>query len=242
VGRFDAAFQMQKEPRGPTPPTAAEVAETHISWIFLTPTRAFKLLKPVEMPFFDHRAADARIEATTTELNLNRRIAPDVYLGLAPVEEEGAVVDQMIVMRRMPALRRLSALVDDPDFADHLRAIARLVAGFHATQPPVSPAPMATIAAVRKNWRENFDVLDDVVGSVIDPDDAISHGPRWRTTCCDATSCSTNESVMGGFATVTETSSPTTSTASSTDPEFSTVSRLTTNGVSEMCWRTSVFW
>ncbi len=149
--------------------TGPDVAETHLSWVFLSPDRAYKLLKPVELPFLDYTDRSARLAAAERELAMNRRLAPDVYLGLADVREGDELVDRMIVMRRLPEDRRLSALVGRPDFDDCLRAVARKVAAFHADQPPVDPAPMATRDAVLGNWDDNLDVIGEVAGSVIDP-------------------------------------------------------------------------
>lgn len=150
-------------------PLGASASETHISWVFFTPDRAFKILKPVDMPFLDLRTREARLAAVDREFELNRRVAPDVYLGVSDVVEHGEVVDRMLVMRRLPRERRLAALVGDPRFDDHLREIARAVAVFHADAPPVDPAPMATRDAVSAMWEDNLAVLGDHTKSVVDP-------------------------------------------------------------------------
>ena len=47
-------------------------------------------------------------------MELNRRLSPDVYLGVADVHgPDGRVCDHLVVMRRMPAAQRLSTLVRD---------------------------------------------------------------------------------------------------------------------------------
>ena len=81
---------------------AAEVRETHISWVFLTADRAYKLLKPITTSFLDFGSSERRCAAAEREVELNRRVAPDVYLGLADLVENGDLVDRMIIMRRMP--------------------------------------------------------------------------------------------------------------------------------------------
>jgi aminoglycoside phosphotransferase family enzyme len=68
---------------------SAAVAETHISTVLFCADRAYKLLKPVRNSFLDHRTVEARLSAIDQELALNRRVAPDVYLGTADVEEAG---------------------------------------------------------------------------------------------------------------------------------------------------------
>ena len=153
------------------PRVSSAVRETHISWVFLAGDRAYKLLKPVEMPFLDLREPASRLAAIDRELHLNRRIAPDVYLGVADVVEDDQVVDRMLVMRRLPDDRRLSTLVADASFGDCLRSVARALARFHAGCPPLDPAPTATRDALSRNWADNLDVISSCVGRVIAPDE-----------------------------------------------------------------------
>lgn len=151
----------------PAPDEATGSAETHVSWVFFTPDRAYKLLKPVRFAFLDLSDRSDRIAATDREIELNRGFAPDVYLGRADVIEEGELVERMIVMRRLPASRRLAALVDDDDLADHLRAVARRIAAIHAAAPVVAPAPMATRERVGANWADNFSAIEQFVPTVV---------------------------------------------------------------------------
>lgn len=150
---------------------AVGAVETHISWVFFTPDRAFKLAKPVRFSFLDLSTPERRLEAADRELEQNRRFAPDVYLGSADVREGDAVVDRMIVMRRLPDSRRLASLVDDRDFGECLREVARAVAVFHGAADPIYDAPMAKRDAVRANWEDNLVAIDPYVDSVIDRDE-----------------------------------------------------------------------
>ena len=89
------------------PLAAAELRETHISVVAMIGDRAYKLLKPVDLGFLDHRRREARRAACLRETEVNRRFAPDVYLGVLDVADEGgAPVDHLIAMRRMPAASR----------------------------------------------------------------------------------------------------------------------------------------
>jgi aminoglycoside phosphotransferase family enzyme/predicted kinase len=145
------------------------VAESHISTVFFTPDRAFKLLKPVKTSFLDHTRVDQRLRSIDDELALNRRMAPDVYLGTADVIERGATVDRMLVMRRLPAERRLSTLVAaGAEVGPCLRAVARQVAVFHqACDRAADGSEIASADAVRANWEGNFGDLEPLRGSVI---------------------------------------------------------------------------
>jgi aminoglycoside phosphotransferase family enzyme len=80
------------------PDPFAAVAETHISTVFFAGDRAYKLLKPLRTGFLDHSTAERRAVACRRELDLNRRMAPDVYLGVSPIIEHDEVVDHLLVM------------------------------------------------------------------------------------------------------------------------------------------------
>ena len=72
---------------GAYPGYQGEVArrETHMSWVFLTRDRAYKLKKPVRFPYLDFSTLALREAACRAEIRLNRRLAPDVYLGVVPL-------------------------------------------------------------------------------------------------------------------------------------------------------------
>jgi len=102
-------------------------SETHMSWVFLVGPRVYKLKKPVRHDFLDYGTLQARERHCRAEVALNRRLAPDVYLGvmrltwragrgLALVRDgadtsDGEVVDWLVVMRRLPEDAMLDALV-----------------------------------------------------------------------------------------------------------------------------------
>ena len=62
-----------------------DVHETHISWVFLAGDRAYKLKKPLVLPFLDYGTPQRRREMCREEVRLNRRLAPDLYLGVRAV-------------------------------------------------------------------------------------------------------------------------------------------------------------
>jgi len=105
----------------PETPIGVEVLETHMSWVFLTDRHAYKLKKPVRFDSLDFSTVELRRRDCEEEVRLNRRLAPDVYLGtLALTADErgalslggaGEVVDWLVWMRRLPADRMLDARV-----------------------------------------------------------------------------------------------------------------------------------
>lgn len=145
--------------------------ETHISILFLIGDRAYKLKKPVRFPFIDLSTVELRRRACHREVELNRRLAPDVYLGVADiVDPDGAVCDHLVVMRRMPDDRRLAHLVTAAAVREEdLVALARTIAAFHA-RADRSPEIAASAGrdALRDRWDAEFRELRPFVGSVLD--------------------------------------------------------------------------
>src|SRR5690606_17993550 len=64
-------------------PPGIERVETHMSRVFLTDRPAYKLKKPVRYDFLEYSTVDARRRSCVAEVRLNRRLAADVYLGIA---------------------------------------------------------------------------------------------------------------------------------------------------------------
>src|SRR5262249_10553242 len=83
-------------------PQAVELRETHVSWVALTDRPAIKVKKPVNLGFLDFRQLEQRRAACEAEVRLNRRLAPDVYLGVAPLERGEEIVEWAVRMRRLP--------------------------------------------------------------------------------------------------------------------------------------------
>src|SRR5262245_17642403 len=110
--------------------TGATITETHISVLVSIGDRVYKLKKPVALGFLDFSDRKLREQACHREVELNRRLAPDVYLGVADVSGvDGEVCDHLVVMRRMPADRRLASLVRaGAPVDDVLTAVARQIA------------------------------------------------------------------------------------------------------------------
>lgn len=127
------------------------LVETHISWVLLTERLAYKLKKPVHLPFVDFSTLALRRHFCEEEVRLNRRIAPALYLGVVPVcgtrqapriGGTDAPIDYALCMRRFPAgallSERLAAGSLQPEELDGL---ADRVAAFHRLATVVPPVP-----------------------------------------------------------------------------------------------------
>jgi aminoglycoside phosphotransferase family enzyme len=112
------------------------MAETHSAVVFFVFERGYKLKKPVALGFLDFTEPRVRAAACRREVELNRRFAPDVYLGVAGIcDPDGRVCDHLVVMRRLPASRRLSTLVRAGCLSRARCARWRVLAAQHAGSP-----------------------------------------------------------------------------------------------------------
>ncbi|MFN3338324.1 MAG: AAA family ATPase [Dietzia sp.] len=119
------------------------VVETHSALIVLYGDEAHKVRKRIDLGFLDNRTVEARAEQSRREVDLNSRLAPDVYDGVLEVRgPDGEVIDHVVRMRRLPSARSLESLVrsresgtgrvGDPDIAVGVREVARQLDHLHA--------------------------------------------------------------------------------------------------------------
>lgn len=159
----------------------AEVKETHSAVVFLVGDRAFKLQKPVDLGFLDFSSPTKRLRACQRELELNRRFTSDVYLGISDLNDiDGKPLEHLLVMRRMPAGRRLTHLVRGAATPDGgmeaelevgLRDIAEVVAEFHARAPRGALIDACGGRdAVSDRWEANLTEVRPYVGTSLDAD------------------------------------------------------------------------
>src|SRR3546814_2724693 len=165
---------LEAERMGPVGPAGANVpavAETHSGVFFFAGDRAYKLKKDVDLGFLDFSSREKRLAACRREVELNRRLSPDVYLGVADVlDAAGEPCEHVVVMRRMPADRRLSTLVlEGAPVEEALDDLAAMIARFHAT---AERSPEADRAAGRDalagRWAANTAGLETFAGRFID--------------------------------------------------------------------------
>ncbi|MDR3417480.1 MAG: AAA family ATPase [Nevskia sp.] len=121
------------------------LAETHISWVLLTGAYAYKVKKPVKLPFLDFSSLQLRLDACREELRLNRRFAPELYLDVVPITGsaehplvggEGVPLEYAVKMRQFPADRQLDRVLDAGGLSPRdMEQFGRSLAALHATLP-----------------------------------------------------------------------------------------------------------
>lgn len=153
-----------------------EHLQTHLSHLLLTPAHAYKLKKPLRLPFADFSTLAARQHFCAEELRLNQRLAPSLYLDVLPVlgsasqprlgtaGDAGAAIDWVLRMRRFPASSELDTLVPAGALAPAaLDAFADRLARFHAGAP---------VAPAGSDWGSAAQV-GRAIGDVLDQLDAL---------------------------------------------------------------------
>jgi len=69
----------------PRRPERVRLVQTHISWVFIAGDRVYKVKKPADFGFLDFSTLRKRAQACRREVELNRRLAPGLYLGVVPI-------------------------------------------------------------------------------------------------------------------------------------------------------------
>lgn len=154
----------------PATDLAAEVHETHTGVVLLLGDMAYKIKKPVVTDFLDFSTPQRREQVCAREVELNRRLAPNSYLGVAHVQGPAdCVPEPIVVMRRYSDRYRLRSMVLRGEPVEHhLTTLAGMLARFHSTaQRSAATDASATPAAIRQRWHENLGVLEHYTGGVV---------------------------------------------------------------------------
>ena len=97
-----------------------KLIQTHTSWVFLTGKYVYKIKKPVNFGFLNYTTLKKRKHFCLRELELNKKLSPDIYLDVVPVVEKdnkitlgngGKVLDYAVKMVELPQSRIMTNLL-----------------------------------------------------------------------------------------------------------------------------------
>ncbi len=171
---MDAETARRQLPGALTNPAAyphecreVRLIETHMSWLFLTGEFAYKVKKPIHFDFVNFSSVALRRHFCEEELRLNRRFAPDLYLGVATIvaadgrlvvtddPDHPDAVEWAVRMRQFDPDAQADKLLDDNLLTlDELRRFGSSIASQHRD---ITPHPGAYDAA--GPMRDNFTTL-----------------------------------------------------------------------------------
>ena len=143
-----------------------ELVETHISWVILCDHFVYKIKKPVDYSFLNFSTPELRKHFCEREIVLNRRLTPDVYLGVFPIRasngkiniggDTGTVIDYAVKMNKLDSARQMDRLLaNDLVTMTDIRNLAEKIAGFHKSAEIIYDIDLMDI-------REKFNDLDSV--------------------------------------------------------------------------------
>ncbi len=164
----------------PFPVESIEVRQTHISAVFLAGSCVYKVKKPVNPGFLDFTTLESRRHFCEEEVRLNRRLAPEVYLGVVPVvreydalkfEGKGEVVEWAVKMRRLPdQATLLEQLHRDKVAPGVVRDLAERIASFHQqSESSERIASNGRFELVSRQIMEVFDRAEAMIGTTVSP-------------------------------------------------------------------------
>mgnify|MGYP001772642408 CR=1 FL=1 len=151
-----------------------EEIHTHISVVFIKGDLVYKIKKPVNFGFLDFSTLEKRKFYAEEEVRLNRRLSPDIYLGVEEIRDSnGNIIDYAVIMKRLPmenSLKNLilSGLVTE----EHIEIAVRKIAEFHKNaETNEYIAEFGKMENFRRNIDENFEQVERYVGVTIDKGD-----------------------------------------------------------------------
>ena len=183
----------------------AEVIATHISWVLLAGDHAWKIKKPVRLPFVDYGSLAARRHCCEEEVRLNRRLAPSLYLGVsritgteqAPcIDGAGEAIEYAVRMRRFPAGALFSEQLAANTLAPaQIDALATLLGNFHEHAP--TAAPGSGFGSPDGRRRVALAALEGAV-AVAAPDE-VAHLRAWLVAQADTLAAPWRERLQSGL-------------------------------------------
>jgi len=161
----------------PHRPAEVRATQTHISWVFIASPFVFKVKKPVNLGFLDFSTLEKRHYFCRREIELNRRLCPEIYLDVVPICEtsgfsfngEGEIVEYAVKMKELPHGWFLSELLEKNLAGE--KEINRVISTLHRFYQAETPTPEIEQWGAPENLKistdENFTQVEPFVGKII---------------------------------------------------------------------------
>ncbi len=166
----------------PQKPSKIEVLQTHISYVFVVDDLVYKIKKPVNFGFLDFTRLEQRKFYCEKEVELNRRLCPEIYLGVVPisktsvgytVESEDAPVEYAVKMKKLPVEGMMEKIIKERALLQkHIDLIIDVLVPFYAkARTGKGIDEYGSIETISFNTEENFTQTAAYVGRAIN---------KWR--------------------------------------------------------------
>lgn len=192
----------------PEPLDKPELVETHISWVIIGIAYVFKIKKNIHYSFLDFSTLEKRKLFCDREVELNRRLAPDVYLDVVPVRktdssmivggEEGEIIDYAVLMKRLPRERQMDVLLRtnrvNPSDID---ALAEHLAAFHRSTNVIYESDVSEIKKKFNDLGDQQEYLQRELGN--NTGDRIDEAMRISDRFIDRHRAMLNDRLAAGY-------------------------------------------
>ncbi len=162
----------------PQPPQKVAIIQTQMSFIFIAGEFVYKVKKPVNLGYLDYTTLEKRKFFCEKEVELNRRLCPDAYLGVIPVIKnggkyalsgQGGIIEYAVKMRYLPQDRMMNVLLPRNEVTPQMvERVAEKLAQFHEkAETNAAISIFGDIPTIKVNTEENFNQTEKSVGRTI---------------------------------------------------------------------------
>jgi len=162
----------------PEAPEHIELTQTQMSFVFLTDEYVYKVKKPVNLGYLNYTTLEKRQFYCQREVELNRRLCPEAYLGVVPVSKKGdgiylgdsgEIIEYAVKMRRLPQEAMMSALLTDNQVSpEMLVSVAQKLAAFHGkAETNAAISAFGELETIIQNTDENFTQTEKYIGNTV---------------------------------------------------------------------------
>ena len=181
LGREERVIAFLQSPSSyPHGPREVRSIQTHISWVFIAPPFVFKVKKPVNLGFLDFSTLEKRHHFCQRELELNRRLCPEVYLDVVPINANGGAlsfnpggepVEYALKMKQLPTGWFLNELLEKGLVGESElnRVISCLHRFYEAQAPSQEVEEWGAPEKLKISTDENFAQVEAFTGKTISP-------------------------------------------------------------------------
>ncbi len=152
----------------PDAPSAVELIQTQMSFVFLAGDYVYKVKKPVNLGYLDYTTLEKRHFYCLREVELNQRLCPDTYLGVVPITRDaenislggrGEVIEYAVKMLHLPQEAMLNVLLPKNQVSrEMVIRVAQRLAEFHRkAETNAAISTFGGVDAITMNTEENFD-------------------------------------------------------------------------------------
>ena len=118
-----------------------KLVQTHASWVILCDKFVYKIKKPIQYSFLNFSTQKLRKHFCIREVELNRRLTPNVYIGVVAITQqtgsvnvggEGEVIDHAVKMHKLPSEKQMDILLTKNKVSENdIENLAEKIASFH---------------------------------------------------------------------------------------------------------------